>query len=294
MNTKQIEYILTLYETRNFNRAAEQVYVSQPTMSYQIRQVEEEIGFKLFERSGKGASVTPAGEQFIITLRDIHSQLHKAIEQGQNFNTQYQDNIRIIMAIRSALYYLPDIMHDYETIAPAISITPSFDYHNPIESFLKGEQDLLLALYEDIKHIPDLTFHHLYDSRIYLVCRSDDPLAKKTLITQKDLEGRTLMIGGGSPAPLRALQQEIIKNPEISYFNSYDHDTSLTYVSSKKAIVLSPGFLNDHNSHFSWIPYDTKQVISCGLCTHTLDTRPIIKDFVTYTTTFYKNHLSNV
>ena len=55
MTTKQIDYILELAQTLNFNRAAENLYISQPTMTYQINSAESEIGFKIFERSGKGA-----------------------------------------------------------------------------------------------------------------------------------------------------------------------------------------------------------------------------------------------
>ncbi len=61
MTTKQIDYCIELARTLNFGRAAENLFVSQPTFSYQIRLLEEEIGFALFERSGKGAALTPAG-----------------------------------------------------------------------------------------------------------------------------------------------------------------------------------------------------------------------------------------
>ena len=55
MNTKQIEYCIELAHTLNFSRAAEYLFVSQPSFSYQIRLLEEEVGFDIFERSGKGA-----------------------------------------------------------------------------------------------------------------------------------------------------------------------------------------------------------------------------------------------
>lgn len=83
MTTKQIEYILELAQTLNFNRAAENLYISQPTMTYQIKAAEEEIGFAIFERTGKGASLTPAGAQFVGSLRSIHQALKDAIEQCQ-------------------------------------------------------------------------------------------------------------------------------------------------------------------------------------------------------------------
>ncbi|MCR5230250.1 MAG: LysR family transcriptional regulator, partial [Solobacterium sp.] len=65
MNTKQIDCCIELARTLNFSRAADNLFISQPTLSYQIRLLEEEIGFALFERSGKGASLTPAGAQFV-------------------------------------------------------------------------------------------------------------------------------------------------------------------------------------------------------------------------------------
>ena len=55
MNTKQIDYCIELAHTLNFSRAAENLSVSQPSFSYQIRLLEEEVGFDIFERSGKGA-----------------------------------------------------------------------------------------------------------------------------------------------------------------------------------------------------------------------------------------------
>ena len=55
MNTKQIDYCIDLAHTLNFSRAAETLFVSQPSFSYQIRLLEEEVGFDIFERSGKGA-----------------------------------------------------------------------------------------------------------------------------------------------------------------------------------------------------------------------------------------------
>jgi len=58
MTTKQIDYCIELARTLNFSRAADNMFVSQPTFSYQIRLLEDEIGFTIFERSGKGASLT--------------------------------------------------------------------------------------------------------------------------------------------------------------------------------------------------------------------------------------------
>ncbi len=290
MNTKHFESILELAKTRNFNRAAENLYISQPSLTYQINAIEQEIGFRIFDRSGKGATLTPAGEQFVTTIRDINAQLNKAIEQGQNFSARYRDNIRIGMSVRSAIYYLPELMKEFRKEEPSVSITPSFDYYNYLEPFLSGETDIVFSLKELVRHIPDIRIHDFYESHIYLVCRHDDPLIGKSLIKKEDLSHRTLMVGGGSPNALKRLQQEIISDSTVSYFNSNDHDTSLTYIAAGKAVVLSPGFLNDHNPQFVWIPFDTDITFQCVLCTHNSDNRKPVRELVRKMIDYYRNH----
>ena len=107
MTTKQIDYCIELARTLNFSRAADNLFVSQPTFSYQIRLLEEEVGFAIFDRSGKGASLTPAGAQFVSFLTGMREDLKRAIEQGQNFSSRYQDSISICMAVRQSLFFLP-------------------------------------------------------------------------------------------------------------------------------------------------------------------------------------------
>ena len=289
MNTKHFESIFELAKTRNFNRAAENLFITQPALTYQINVIEEELGFRLFDRSGKGAALTPAGEQFLVTLRDVDAQLKRAIEQGQNFAFRYRDNITIGMPLRSALYHLPEIIREFKNEDPSVSVTPLFNYYNYLESFLSGETDILFSTKARVQHIPDIRIHDLFDSHIYFVCRPDDPLAGKSIIRKEDIKGRTLMIGGGSPLPLKKLQQEIIEDPTVSYFNSNDHDTSLTFVTSGEAIVLSPGFLNDHNPQFTWIPFDCDIRIPCVLCSHKNDERVPLRNLIGRILSFYKD-----
>lgn len=280
MNTKQIDYCIELAHTLNFSRAADNLFVSQPTFSYQIRLLEEEIGFAIFERSGKGASLTPAGAQFVTYLTKMREELKRAIEQGQNFSAKYKDNITISMMVRQALCFLPEAMRLFEEQKPGVQITPMFRYDHGMESFLKNECDVLFVLKEQTRQIPGIVVHDLFESRIYLITERDDPLAEKNLITESDLYGRTLMVGGGSPAALRQVQQRLIASGKIDYFNSTDHDTTLTNVAARRGICLAPGFLNDHSGQFAWIPFDCKETFSCQLITHKTDTRESLSHFL--------------
>ena len=129
MNSKQIDYCIELAHTLNFTRAAENQFVSQPTFSYQIKLLEDEIGFAIFERSGKGASLTPAGEQFVLTLTSIRDQMKRAVEQGQNFSAKYNDSISINMMTRSSIYFLPEAIRIMADERPDVQIQPQRVFH---------------------------------------------------------------------------------------------------------------------------------------------------------------------
>ena len=280
MTTKQIDYCIELARTLNFSRAADNLFVSQPTFSYQIRLLEEEIGFAIFERSGRGASLTPAGAQFVAFLTGMREDLKRAIEQGQNFSARYRDSISVSLMVRQAVCFLPEAMRLFGETHPEVQITPVFQYGGGMEAFLRGEVDVLFALREQTRQIPGIAVHDLFESRIYLIADRSDPLAEKNLIRAEDLFGRTLMVGGGSPPALRAVQHRLVGTGKIPSFNSPDHDTTLVNVAAGRGVCLAPGFLNDHSGQFAWIPFDCKESFSCVLCTHKEDSRPGINAFL--------------
>ena len=289
MTTKQIDYCIELAHTLNFSRGADNMFVSQPTFSYQIRLLEEEVGFTIFERSGKGASLTPAGAQFVSFLTGMREDLKRAIEQGQNFSARYKDNISICMMVRQALYFLPEAMRIFAEAQPDVQITPVFQYENSMETFLQNEADIVFALKEQTRQVPGIQVHDLFESRIYLIAERDDPLAEKNLIREEDLYGRTLMVGGGSPLALKTVQHRLISSGKIDYFNSADHDTTLTNVAAGRGVCLAPGFLNDHGGQFAWIPFDCRESFSCVLCTHKEDRRDSLRSFLSILTKLYKD-----
>ena len=80
MNLRDIQYIIAVAETRHFGKAAERCYVSQPTLSGQIRKLEEELGVVIFERTSRSVAITPVGEQILAIGRQITEQVD-AIQQ---------------------------------------------------------------------------------------------------------------------------------------------------------------------------------------------------------------------
>ena len=249
MTTKQMDYCIELARTLNFGRAAE--------------------------------------NQFVSVLSNLREDLKRAVEQGQNFSAKYKDSISVSLMVRQAAHFLPEAMRLFAEEYPHVQIVPRFQYEGGMEGFLRHETDLVFALKEQTRQVPGIRIHELFESRIYLIARRDDLLAEKNIITEVDLYGKTLMVGGGSPPALRVVQHRLIASGKIDYFSSPDHDTTLTNVAADRGVCLAPGFLNDHSGQFAWIPFDCTERFSCVLCSHKDDHRPTLSAFLAILSNLY-------
>ena len=281
MNTKQMDYIIETAKTLNLSRAAENLYISQPALSYQIKVIEEEVGFAIFDRVGKSIRLTPAGQQLVTSLQRISVDLQFAIEQAQNMGEIYKDSIKIGFATRSALYYLPQAMKLFEQMHPDVQIVPEIQAPNDsLTAFLHKELDLILLPKQEAQKLSNVVIHPLYISQIYLLCQQTDPLAQLDRVTAQDLAGRTLLVNGGSSQTLRQVQQRVLSTVPIHYFNSPTHDFTLIQVASDKAICLSPGYLNDHSGVFAWIPFDCPESFDLVLVSHQDQLNPALANLI--------------
>jgi len=281
MNTKQMDYIIETAKTLNLSRAAENLYISQPALSYQIKVIEEEVGFAIFDRVGKSIRLTPAGQQLVTSLQRISVDLQFAIEQAQNMGEIYTDSIKIGFASRSALYYLPQAMKLFEQMHPDVQIVPEIQAPNDsLTAFLHKELDLILLPKQEAQKLSNVVIHPLYISQIYLLCQQTDSLTQLDRVTAQDLAGRTLLVNGGSSQTLRQVQQRVLSTVPIHYFNSPTHDFTLIQVASDKAICLSPGYLNDHSGVFAWIPFDCPESFDLVLVSHQDQLNPAIANLI--------------
>ena len=280
MNSRQVECTLAVAKTLNFNRAANELYISQPTLSHHIQSLEAEVGFKIFDRSNRKVALTSVVQQFCNALQSLNADLQTIIERCQNYARQYSDTIRISIFTRTALLELPEVMYAFRQQHPEVFIDPIFDNsEHRLENFLAGQSDIIFSRGDELQDISGVEAHLLYDSRLKLVLRADDPLADQGLITPADLQGRTLLVGGGSPQPLRDLQQKLKAELNLATINSHDHSTTLTYVAAGEAVCLSPDLYEDDDPTFIWKDFAADVNLPCCLFTHD-NCSPLVTAFV--------------
>lgn len=281
MNSKQIECLLEVNRTGNFNQAAENLYITQPTLSYHIKALEDSVGFKIFERaSGRAAKLTPAGKSFIKDLTSIWQNWIESVERGQNISENYSGSLHIALPALSFLPELPKAIKGFSNIYPEIFIETTYDSSpRAFEGYVNGEFDLLFQIKSSYKKPADSLQTKLFDSHFFLVVPTDHPLANKKLVGAKDLKGQTLMVGDVSPKELKLLQEEAKAKSHLLTLNTSNHETTLTNILSGRGVCIIPDLFLEHRDDLVWIPYETDLVMPC-VVTYPTNASEELKAFV--------------
>lgn len=280
VNTKQMQSVIEASRTLNFNQAAMNLFISQPALSYQIKSLEDEIGFQIFRRVGKSVQLTQAGAQFTKQVTKIYQDLHNCIEEGQNLAHRFKDSLTIAYPFLSCLPTLPEAIHQFNQLYPQVLITPQVNDPQALTNFESGAVDILFVSQPDIGTLPEGKATLLYRSPIYALVNLNDPLSRRQLLTSSDFSGRTLLVNGGSSDLLKHLQQRVVIDSHVRTLNSPNHDATLVNVAAGRAVCLVPGYLKAPTKDIAWIPFQTKQSYNCYLMTHQDDHRQITRTFL--------------
>src|SRR5512141_1420873 len=120
MNLQQLRYLCAIVDNNlNVSEAAESLFTSQPGISKQVRQLEDELGVRVFVRQGKRlASLTPAGEAVVATARRALRELANLKRVGAEFRSEDEGTLAIATTHLQARYVLPPVLRDFAARYP--------------------------------------------------------------------------------------------------------------------------------------------------------------------------------
>jgi LysR family hydrogen peroxide-inducible transcriptional activator len=123
MNLRDLEYLVALEEEKHFRKAAERCFVSQPTLSGQLRKLEDELGVILIERTSRKVLFTPAGDAMARQARKVLKEARELKSIGQHFAEPMSGEIHIGFIPTVGPYLLPHIIQDLREHFPSWSST---------------------------------------------------------------------------------------------------------------------------------------------------------------------------
>lgn len=140
--TRHIRSFVAVAELRSFARAAEQVCVSQPALSQTILQLEEIVGFPLFERTTRSVLLTRQGEQLLGIARAMNDALSRFKYEAQLLQRAMRNTLRVGYMIGTAVEFIPTIVREFERLQPDATLQlEEFDFTDPTAGLREGKVD---------------------------------------------------------------------------------------------------------------------------------------------------------
>lgn len=122
MNTRQLQYAIMLAEVRNFSQLAEQLNISQPALSKQIIQLEQELGVRLFDRNTSPLKLTPAGEYFIQEGKELLFKEDQLLRSMERFRKGEEGRLVIGVSPFRSLYLIPELIRQVKVRYPGVQV----------------------------------------------------------------------------------------------------------------------------------------------------------------------------
>ena len=193
MNIRDLEYLIAVDEERHFHRAAERCFVSQPTLSGQLKKLEQELGVLLVERSNRQVSMTEAGQAVLTHARTVLAEVNAIKEAANYFQDPMVGDVKVGIIPTVAPYLLPIIMAKLNKAFPKLKIwLYEYQTHVLVEKLQKSELDFLILALPIEKH--DFTELDLFREPFRLAVKKGHSLTKKKQINMGDIAQQELLL----------------------------------------------------------------------------------------------------
>jgi LysR family hydrogen peroxide-inducible transcriptional activator len=193
-----LKYLVALADTGHFGRAAERTFVSQPTLSAQLKKLEEYLGVKLVERQPKNVQLTEVGREIVARARRMLIAEDEIIALARNNTDPLAGKLKIALIPTIGPYLLPRVMQRIRKALPKLRLML---YEHQTEALLKrlrdGEIDLGIMALPVVQE--GLESRKLYDEAFTVALPTNHPLALKSTgahaaVKVADLKGQTLLL----------------------------------------------------------------------------------------------------
>ncbi|MEZ5493736.1 MAG: LysR substrate-binding domain-containing protein [Pseudomonadales bacterium] len=193
MNLRDLQYLVAVADVRNFSQAADKCFVSQPTLSNQIRKLEETLGITLFERNNKRVIPTETGEQIVALARKVLQQVDTMHDVAKSSKDPLAGKFRLGAFPTLSTYIFPSLVPKITAALPQLKLVLIEEKTQQLLDRLKrGELDaalLALPIHED-----QLAAQALFDDEFLLAVPPSHPHASKKQIAQTDISGEKLLL----------------------------------------------------------------------------------------------------
>lgn len=240
MTLSELRFVVAVARERNFRRAAEKAFVSQPALSLAIKKLEDELGVMIFERSHSDVSMTPIGEQIVEQATRTLEEAGRIKEIARQGNNQLAGALKLGVIYSVGPYLLPQIIPALRVSAPEMPLDVEENLTAHLETQLRnGVIDVaIIALPFDL---PGVRVLPLYQEQFVVAVPAQHPWAQRSHIASEELsDEKVLLLNSGHCFSNQVLQAcpDLSRKGEVLQGNSLE--TIRNMVASNLGITVLP------------------------------------------------------
>jgi LysR family hca operon transcriptional activator len=245
MELRHLRYFVAVAEAGSLTVAAEQkLHTSQPSLSRQIRDLEDEIGARLLTRRARGIELTPAGRAFLDHARVVLSQVEAAAEAARRVAHPAKPCFVMGFLTGHELTWMPEALRILRDELPNIDVMISSQYSPRLADGLsKGKIDAAVLRRE--KGVCELAYRVLVKEPLVVVLPSDHRLAALKAIGPSDLAGEAFVTVSDTAPVLRVVIDDYLKRSAVNITPAHEADhlsMGMSLIASTRGVGLLPAY----------------------------------------------------
>lgn len=193
MELRQLKYFVKSAEYLNFSVAAKHLYITQSTLSQQIKQLEFELGFELFMRNSRHISLTEAGEEFLPFARKTILDAEDGVQRLYDLQHVKTGTLRIGVTYSLSTVLTEGLLRFMKEF-PGIKLEIFYKTVDELMLLLREHKVDLILSYKPLTDAPDVDSMSLFENTLALVVSKDDPLSVRKKIKLQELAGKPLVL----------------------------------------------------------------------------------------------------
>ncbi len=245
MELRHLRYFVAIAETGSLTVAAEKkLYTSQPSLSRQIKDLEDQVGTPLLSRSSRGVVLTEAGKAFLDHARLALNQVDAAVEAARRAAQPAKQRFSMGFLTGQEMTWLPEAMRVLRAELPNIDVTVSSDYSPDLgEAVARGRLDVAFMRAEPEL---DLTYRRVSQEPLIALMPSDHPLAARASVRAKDLIGLPFIAMANKARVLRSVIDQYLEQAGVEIVPAQLVDNPamvMSLVASTRGVALIPSYV---------------------------------------------------
>jgi len=245
MELRHLRYFVAVAEAGSLTVAADQkLHTSQPSLSRQIRDLEDEVGAQLLTRNARGIKLTPAGRAFLDHARSALSQVDAAAEAARRVAHPAKPCFSMGFLTGHELTWMPEALRILRDELPNIDVMISSQY-SPLlaDGISKGKIDAAVLRRE--RGVPALAYRVLVKEPLMVILPTDHRLAARKAISPRDLAGETFVTVSDTAPVLRVVIDNYLKRSGANIKPAHEADhlsMGFSLIASTRGVGLMPAY----------------------------------------------------